>query len=163
MRPYLRLAAVLAAVLVGPGACAGLSSDGSGPTPPTTPPTTSSTAGPGASGAASATPSTGSSAGPSAGLPEGLRTRPAVVAAIADTARRKGVAPEQVVIAGWSPVTWNDGSLGCPKKGMSYTQALVEGELLILRVDGGLFQYHARTGGPFTYCATPSADYSVSG
>jgi hypothetical protein len=66
-----------------------------------------------------------------------------------------------VVIAAWSPVTWNDGSLGCPKKGMSYTQALVEGELLLLRTETGLFQYNAKTRGPFAYCATPSAGYTV--
>jgi len=68
-----------------------------------------------------------------------------------------------VVVAAWSPVTWTDGSMGCPKEGMSYTQALVEGELLILRTDTGIFQYHARTDGPFSYCENPSAGYSVGG
>jgi hypothetical protein len=33
----------------------------------------------------------------------------------------------------------------------------------MLRVDSGLFQYHARTGGPFAYCANPSAGWSVGG
>ena len=37
------------------------------------------------------------------------------------------------------------------------------GELLILRVDSGLFQYHASTDGPFAYCAEPSAGYTVGG
>ena len=60
-------------------------------------------------------------------------------------------------------MTWNDGSLGCPTKGMSYTQALVEGELLMLRTDTGLFQYHASAGGPFAYCADPIANYTVGG
>ena len=78
-----------------------------------------------------------------------------MAAAIADAAERAKVDPAEVVIAAWSPVTLNDGSLGCPKKGMGYTQALVEGELLLLRVDTALFQYHARTGGPFAYCANP--------
>ena len=83
--------------------------------------------------------------------------------AIADTAERAQTRPDEVVIAAWSPVTWNDGSLGCPAKGMSYTQATVPGELLMLRVDSALFQYHARTGGPFAYCANPSAGWSVGG
>lgn len=158
MRTSLRLATVLAVVLLTASACA-LSSDGpdASPTPaasgPTTPPASSATA----SGTASPSPAV------SAALPDDLRTRPAVVAAIADAARRGTVAPDHVVIAAWSPVTWTDGSLGCPAKDMSYTQALVEGELLILRVAGGLFQYHARTGGSYGYCATPSAGYSVGG
>ena len=46
---------------------------------------------------------------------------------------------------------------------MSYTQALVEGELLLLQTDTGLFQYHAAGGGPFAYCANPSSNYTVSG
>ena len=81
-----------------------------------------------------------------------------MAAAIADTAKREKVRPDQVVIAAWSQVTWNDGSLGCPAKGKSYTQALVEGELLLLQTDTGLFQYNAPKGGPFAYCATPSRE-----
>ena len=71
--------------------------------------------------------------------------------------------PDQVDIAAWSPVTWNDGSIGCPKKGKAYTQALVEGHLLLLQTETGLFQYNARGDGPFAYCATPSPNYSVGG
>lgn len=69
----------------------------------------------------------------------------------------------KVLVAAWSPVTWNDGSLGCPQKGMDYTQALVDGELLMLRVEQALFQYHSARGGPFTYCANPDASYTVTG
>jgi hypothetical protein len=153
----LRPAVVLAVVLL-VSACAS-SNDGSdqataGPAP-TTPATASATAG----GTASPAPSRGGDAA----LPADLRTRPVVAAAIADTASREKVTPAEVVIAAWSPVTWNDGSLGCPQEGMSYTQALVDGELLMLRVGTGLFQYHATTGGPFTYCADPSASYTVGG
>ena len=107
------------------------------------------------------TASASPSGGTDATLPDDLRTRPAVAAAIADTAERQKVDPAQVVIAAWSPVTWNNGSLGCPRKGRSYTQSLVDGELLLLRTDTGIFQYHAKAGGRFAYCATPSADYSV--
>lgn len=158
MRTHLRLAAALAAVALGASACA-LSSDApeAGATHPVSP--TGATGGAGASGTASPSPSSGGSAA----LPADLSTRPAVVAAIADTAKREKVDPAKVVIAAWSPVTWNDGSLGCPTEGMSYTQATVEGELLMLRTDTGLYQYHARAGGPFAYCADPSANYTVGG
>ena len=157
MRPHHRLAVTLAAVLLATTAC---SSSGDDPTPSTTsgrPPSTGS-----ASASASSTASPAPS-GSGAAAPEELRTRPAVAAAIADAAKREKLCPDQVVIAAWSPVTWNDGSLGCPTKGKGYTQALVEGELLLLRTETGLFQYNAKAGGPFAYCASPSSDYVVGG
>ena len=91
-----------------------------------------------------------------------VRARPAVAAAIIDTATRADVAPAEVVIAAWSPVTWDDGSTGCPQKGRAYTQTLVEGEVLLLRGGTGLYQYHAAGDGPFAYCANPSSAYSVT-
>ncbi len=113
---------------------------------------------------------TGSVPGPSDGptvpppaddsLPPGLAERPEVKAAVSDAAGRAGIVPGTVVIAGYSPVTWSDGSLGCPKKGMAYTQSTVEGELLLLRVDQRVMEYHARVNGPFSYCATPSGGYT---
>jgi hypothetical protein len=154
MRTPLRLTVALAVVLLTASGCGeagddtGSSATAGASTPAGPAPSPSDTASP--------TPSTGGT------LPADLRTRPAVAAAIADTADREGVDPSKVVIAAWTPVTWTDGSLGCPQKGMSYTQALVEGELLMLRVDTGLFQYHAPAGGAFAYCASPSAAYSVS-
>lgn len=150
--PTVALSVVL--VLLLSGCALGSKDPAASPTPAS--PTASTSEGPGASGPASPSPTGGSGA-----LPDDLRSRPAVAAAIADTARRQRVDPAEVVIAAWSPVTWTDGSLGCPQKGMSYTQALVEGELLMLRVGTELFQYHARTGGPFAYCPSPSAAYTV--
>jgi len=155
MRTTSHLAVVLALAVVPLSAC-GLSGDGDpSPTPgapnPTLPATTPAST-------ASPTPS-----GVAATLPADLRTRPPVAAAIADAAERAKVTPDEVVIAAWSPVTFSDGSLGCPKKGMSYTQAQVEGEVLLLRTGSSLFQYTAHTDGPFGYCATPTSDYTVGG
>jgi hypothetical protein len=158
MRTPLRLAVVLAVVLLTTSACA-LSGEGAESPPATPSPSPPGTTSPSASGPASPSASPGTSAA----LPDDIRTRPTVAAAIEDTAARENVTADQVVVAAWSPVTWSDGSLGCPQEGMSYTQALVEGELLILRTGSGIFQYHARTGGPFAYCANPSAGYSVGG
>src|SRR5215203_2611853 len=76
------------------------------------------------------------------GSPAGLREQPRVVAAIGDAATRQGVDASVVEVASLSAVEWTDGSLGCPEPGMAYTQALVQGELLILRVGGARLQYH---------------------
>ena len=155
----LRLAAALVTALVATGGCAAPTQESpdatTSPNPASTTPAASTTPGP----TASESPSPGAGGT----LPADIRTRPEVAAAIADTAQRAQVDPDQVLVAAWSPVTWNDGSLGCPQKGMDYTQALVDGELLMLRVEQALFQYHSARGGPFTYCAAPDASYTVTG
>ena len=61
-------------------------------------------------------------------------------------------------------MTWTDGSLGCPQKGMSYTQALVEGELLLLRVDAGAVPVpRAPAAARSPTAPNPSAGYTVGG
>jgi hypothetical protein len=159
MRTPYRFAITLSTVLLATSACA-FSSDGDTASQPPGSPTPTTPAATGTSPGVTASPSP---SGGSAELPDDLRTRPAVAAAIADTAERAKVDPAEVVIAAWSPVTFTSGAMGCPQKGMSYTQSLVEGELLLLRVDSSLYQYHAPAGGPFTYCANPSADFTVGG
>lgn len=73
-------------------------------------------------------------------------------AAVADLARRLGVDEDAIVVVGVEEVMWRDGSLGCPEPGRVYTQALVEGERIVLSVDGREYAYHAgRDGEPF-YC-----------
>ena len=160
MRTHLRLLAVLATMALTAGCGVTFSDDDPNASTPASPaPTTPGGTTPTATPTGSAPPTPPPPAESTA--PAGLREQTRVAAAIADTAIREGVDPAQVLVAAWSPVTWSDGSLGCPEPGMSYTQATVEGELLILRVAGGLFQYHARTGGPFAYCDEPSAGYVV--
>jgi hypothetical protein len=48
---------------------------------------------------------------------------------------------------------WNDGALGCPKPGQTYTQAIVDGYQVIIEHDGQSFDYHASAGGWFKLCA----------
>lgn len=38
-------------------------------------------------------------------------------------------------------VTWNNGALGCPKPGSSYTQAIVDGMQVIVVVEGTNYDY----------------------
>jgi hypothetical protein len=82
--------------------------------------------------------------------------------AVADLADRLSVEPQAVSVVSAEEVTWPDGSLGCPEPGRSYTQALVDGTLIRLAVDGVEYQYHAGRSGDAFYCpadrATPPTD-----
>jgi hypothetical protein len=51
-------------------------------------------------------------------------------------------------------VIWRDGSLGCPQPGMMYTQALVDGFRIVLRVKGQEVSYHGPGKPPFR-CDNP--------
>jgi hypothetical protein len=58
-------------------------------------------------------------------------------------------------------VTWNDGSLGCPRPGVMYTMALVPGYRLVYAVVVGAgerqYAYHAGRNGNFQFCERPQA------
>lgn len=49
-------------------------------------------------------------------------------------------------------VTWPNGGLGCPEEGMSYTEAQVEGMMVILGAGGKEFTYHTDGGNQFVLC-----------
>ena len=86
-----------------------------------------------------------------------------VAAAIADLATRLGVDESNVTLVSQDEVTWPDGSLGCPQPDMSYTQALVNGSLIVLEVDGKSYEYHSGGSREPFYCPNPtepaSGDY----
>lgn len=70
----------------------------------------------------------------------------------ADLAARLGLAVEAVTIVGVHAVIWPDGSIGCPRPGMVYTQALVEGALIELQAAGARYSYHSARGRPAFLC-----------
>jgi len=51
-------------------------------------------------------------------------------------------APADIAVAAVEPVVWNDGSLGCPKPGMFYTQATVPGFKVTFTYAGQRYRYH---------------------
>lgn len=61
----------------------------------------------------------------------------------ADLANRLGIDRAQVTLVSSTEVTWPDGSLGCPKPGMHYTQALVPGARIVLEANGTRYNYHS--------------------
>ena len=80
-----------------------------------------------------------------------------------DLAARLDVELDTVSISGATPVTWRSGALGCPEPGMNYTQALVPGIWIMLRVSNTPYRYHAIPGGQPFYCPDDRAEPPVTG
>jgi hypothetical protein len=62
-------------------------------------------------------------------------------AAILSDLTTRGVPTDSVALVSARSVTWNDGSLGCPKPGQSYTQSLVPGMQVIVTVGAANYDY----------------------
>lgn len=163
-----RAAALVGAVALGLTACGEASGPGSTPGPTSTTTTPAETTGPDETASAPSTsedemesakpvpvPTSAVPELPTGRVPEAVLERADVQAAVADYAERMDVPVDEVEVAGFAEVTWNDGSIGCPEPGMMYTQALVPGYQLVLRVDDTLASYHAAKGKDFFYCAKP--------
>ncbi len=80
-----------------------------------------------------------------------------------DLATRLGLAMDEIKVSGATPVSWRSGALGCPKPGMSYTDALVPGIWIVLRVDQTTYRYHGKSGGQPFYCPNDRAEPPVMG
>ena len=91
---------------------------------------------------------------PPATVEEPVAAQGMVDIAKADLATRLGVAMSDIGVVSIEEVTWRDGSLGCPRPGFSYTQALVNGTRILLTANGVTYHYHSGGGDPF-YCANP--------
>ncbi|MDQ2964887.1 MAG: hypothetical protein M3R57_03465 [Chloroflexota bacterium] len=66
------------------------------------------------------------------------------------TRAQANVSGAVVVVA--QQVVWNDGSLGCPERGVLYTQALVPGYQVVLELDGQRFDYRSDERGIVRLC-----------
>jgi len=78
-----------------------------------------------------------------------------ITEAIQDLSGRLGIQSGEIKVVSEQNVTWRDGSLGCPQKGMMYTQALVPGMLIVLRVNDTEYEYHSGGGRAPFYCDNP--------
>ena len=75
-----------------------------------------------------------------------------------DLAQRLDVPLDNVVLSGARQVTWRSGALGCPEPGMNYTDALVPGAVIYLRVDNMIHAYHGKFGEEPFYCPRERAE-----
>lgn len=80
-------------------------------------------------------------------------TMAALKVAVLEDALRSwpGATREQAAVQA-EAVEWPDGSLGCPRQGQTYTQALVPGWRLVVRAPGRQATYHAARTGQWLLC-----------
>jgi len=62
-------------------------------------------------------------------------------AAILADLERRGAPTSGLEVVKGVAVTWPNGSLGCPKPGMMYTQALVDGYQVVVKAGGTTYDY----------------------
>lgn len=86
-----------------------------------------------------------------------------IEAARSDAARRSGLPAREMKVVSLESVTWSDGSLGCPRPGMSYTQALVPGYRIRLQVGREVWDYHASERGGILLCPPGRSQDPVPG
>ena len=86
-----------------------------------------------------------------------------IEAALDDAANRSTTARADIKVTSAEPVTWPDGSLGCPKPGMMYTQALVAGYRIVLQAGEQTLNYHAMSRGKPVFCPASRVAPPVSG
>lgn len=85
--------------------------------------------------------------------PTDAETLAALQAAVrADAAQAWGRADAASLAVDAEDVTWSDGSIGCPRPGMMYTQALVPGWRLVVRDEARERTYHASRRGSWLQC-----------
>lgn len=83
-------------------------------------------------------------------LPRELRR-----AVVADAAKHLDVPESSVVLTRAEQVNWPDGALGCPRPGMSYSQALVPGFRIVARSVERQLVYHTDSRGTVVRCDEP--------
>ena len=81
---------------------------------------------------------------------------PAVLASVEDLAAALDLDPTEVEVVAVEEVTWRNGSRGCAKPGTMYTQALIDGSRITLRVAGTDYEYHSGGPRPPSLCEHPT-------
>lgn len=75
-----------------------------------------------------------------------------------DLVTRLGLGIDAIKVSGATPVNWRSGALGCPEPGVSYTDVLVPGILIYLRVGNAIYRYHSIPNGQPFYCPNDRAE-----
>ena len=73
-----------------------------------------------------------------------------------ELATKLGVDAASIEVREAAAVVWNDGSLGCPRPGQVYTQAVEPGYRIILEYEGRQYDYRATERGYLFLCELPT-------
>ena len=65
---------------------------------------------------------------------------------------RRGIDVAALAVVSVTTLVWPDGSLGCPDRGMSYPQQLVEGSRIVVEAGGRRYDYRASASGTLRLC-----------
>ncbi len=97
-------------------------------------------------------------------VPAGMDLSPEVAALVdkakQDLSARAGVPAGDIAVRSILEVEWRDGSLGCPKPGMSYIMMITPGYVIELEAQGQAYEYHASRN-DVVWCKEPEAPYST--
>lgn len=88
--------------------------------------------------------------------PASTPAAPEVAQSVTDLAGSLGVEESAVEVVSVEEVTWRNGSRGCAEPGTMYTQALIDGSRITLRVDGTAYEYHSGGSQPPSLCDNPT-------
>lgn len=77
---------------------------------------------------------------------------------INDLHEKFNIAAEAVTVSEVTPMSWPDASLGCPKKGVLYIQAVTPGFQILLEADGHVFTFHTNQDRIVTLCSVEPPD-----
>lgn len=76
--------------------------------------------------------------------------------AVDDLAKRLQIGTNKIRVSSIEATTWPDGSLGCPKQGVMYTQVLTPGFKLVLEAEGKTYPYHTDENETVVFCGLGS-------
>lgn len=82
----------------------------------------------------------------------------AVQNATAELSSRAGVPVSEIRVVEAKAVSWPDGSLGCPREGEMYTQAIVDGHQIFLSAGDRIFDYRSDAEGNVVLCPSDERD-----
>jgi len=72
--------------------------------------------------------------------------------ALAHAAETTGLSADELEVVSAEDVVWPDGSMGCPRPDVVYTQAPVPGYRVQIRAQQSLLNYHADSKGYVIFC-----------
>ena len=99
---------------------------------------------------------------PSSETPSMPNDLQSIIAAAKQDAVARGLPAQAITVQSAQRVTWRDGSLGCPAPDVQYTQALVPGWRVILRVGDATYDYHATANGHLILCPRERATEPIA-